>query len=145
MTVRCAVSSILNPLNAELNPIRHLLALVGARHIVHVSRIKVKSTHHSDQVNLSVCFTVTVSCLWLPSKTNFLTKETRYSLFYSGSRFSSVLNNGSWILLQYFVAPTRQRVISYWFFESSRGKVRRNECIRETCCYSSVCPFATIR
>ena len=29
-------------LNAELNPIRHLLALVGARHIVHVSRIRVK-------------------------------------------------------------------------------------------------------
>ena len=32
----------INPLNAELNPIRHLLALVGARHIVHVSRIRVK-------------------------------------------------------------------------------------------------------
>ena len=31
----------LNPLNAELNPNRHLLALVGARHIVHVSRIRV--------------------------------------------------------------------------------------------------------
>ena len=30
-----------NPLNAELNPVRHLLALVGARHIVHVSRIRV--------------------------------------------------------------------------------------------------------
>ena len=30
-----------NPLNAELNPIRHLLALVGDRHIVHVSRIMV--------------------------------------------------------------------------------------------------------
>ena len=30
-----------NPLNAELNPIRHLLALVRARHIVHVSRIRV--------------------------------------------------------------------------------------------------------
>ena len=30
-----------NPLNAELNPIRHLLALVGARHIVHVSRVTV--------------------------------------------------------------------------------------------------------
>ena len=29
-------------LNAELNPIRHLLALVGARHFVHVSRIRVK-------------------------------------------------------------------------------------------------------
>ena len=33
---------VFNPLNAELNPIRHLLALVGARHIVHVSRIRVK-------------------------------------------------------------------------------------------------------
>ena len=33
----------LNPLNAEINPIRHLLALVGARHIVHVSRLRVKS------------------------------------------------------------------------------------------------------
>ena len=33
---------IVNPLNAELNPIRYLLALVGARHIVHVSRIRVK-------------------------------------------------------------------------------------------------------
>ena len=33
-----------NPLNAELNPIRHLLALVGARHIVHFSRIRDKST-----------------------------------------------------------------------------------------------------
>ena len=32
----------INPLNAELNPIRHLLALVGARHIVHVSRVRVK-------------------------------------------------------------------------------------------------------
>ena len=32
-----------NPLNAELNPIRHLLALVAARHIVHVSRVRVKS------------------------------------------------------------------------------------------------------
>jgi hypothetical protein len=35
------ILSQFNPLNAELNPIRHLLALVGARHIVHVSRIGV--------------------------------------------------------------------------------------------------------
>ena len=31
-----------NPWNAELNPIRHLLALVGHRHIVHLSRVRVK-------------------------------------------------------------------------------------------------------
>jgi hypothetical protein len=35
------LTGVLNPLNAELNPIRHLLALVEARHIVHVSRIRV--------------------------------------------------------------------------------------------------------
>ena len=33
---------IINPLNAKLNPIRHLLALVGAHHILHVSRIRLQ-------------------------------------------------------------------------------------------------------
>ena len=33
---------VLNPLNAELNPICHLLALIGAHHILHVSRVRVK-------------------------------------------------------------------------------------------------------
>ena len=32
----------INPLNAELNPICHPLALLGAHHILHVSRIRVK-------------------------------------------------------------------------------------------------------
>ena len=32
-----------NPLNAELNPICHLLALLGLHHFLHVSRIRVKS------------------------------------------------------------------------------------------------------
>jgi len=43
----CTVASgsgCLNPLNAELNPICHLLALLGAHHILHVSRIRVNST-----------------------------------------------------------------------------------------------------
>ena len=34
---------LVNPLNAELNPIRYLLALLGAHHFLHVSRIRVKS------------------------------------------------------------------------------------------------------
>jgi len=33
-----------NPLNAELNPICHLLALLGAHHILHVSRVRVNLT-----------------------------------------------------------------------------------------------------
>jgi len=32
---------LFNPLNAELNPICHLLALLGAHHILHLSRIRV--------------------------------------------------------------------------------------------------------
>ena len=35
------ISFYFNPLKSELNPTRHLLALVGARHIVHVSRLRV--------------------------------------------------------------------------------------------------------
>ena len=35
---------VLKGLKAELNPICHLLALVGARHIVHVGRLRVKVT-----------------------------------------------------------------------------------------------------
>jgi hypothetical protein len=35
---------LINPLNAELHPICHLLVLLGAHHILHVSRIRVKTT-----------------------------------------------------------------------------------------------------
>jgi hypothetical protein len=33
----------INPLNAELNPICHLLALLEAHHFLHISRIRVKT------------------------------------------------------------------------------------------------------
>ena len=36
-----AYYDIINPLNSELNPICHLLALLGAHHIIHFSRIRV--------------------------------------------------------------------------------------------------------
>ena len=35
-------SNLVNPLNAELNPICYLLALLRAHHFLHVSRIRVK-------------------------------------------------------------------------------------------------------
>jgi hypothetical protein len=41
-TTRYSCQILINPLNAELNPIYHLLALLGAHHILHVSRIRVK-------------------------------------------------------------------------------------------------------
>jgi len=33
---------VFNPLNAELNPIYHLLVLLRDHHILHISRIRVK-------------------------------------------------------------------------------------------------------
>ena len=35
-------SRVVNPLNPELNPIYYLLALLGAHHFLHISRIRVK-------------------------------------------------------------------------------------------------------
>ena len=43
------VAKLFNPSNIELNPICHLLALLGAHHILHVSRIRVKG--HFNPVN----------------------------------------------------------------------------------------------
>ena len=44
--------TVTDTLNAELNPIRHLLALVGARHIVHVSRMRVKSFAYNIRTDI---------------------------------------------------------------------------------------------
>jgi len=41
---------LFNPLNAELNPICHLLALLGAHHFFHVSRIRVKYVIQHDRM-----------------------------------------------------------------------------------------------
>jgi hypothetical protein len=39
----------INLLNAELNPIRHLLALTVAHHFVNVSRVRVKKVNYIEQ------------------------------------------------------------------------------------------------
>ena len=47
----CLANSIheeINPLNVELNPIYHLLALLGAHLILHVSGVKVKGRLKSE-------------------------------------------------------------------------------------------------
>jgi len=40
----------INPLNAELNPICHLLALLGSQHILHIGRIRVKIYEYTEVV-----------------------------------------------------------------------------------------------
>jgi len=49
--------TVLNPLNAELNLICHFLALLGAHHIFHVNRIRVKGLKKSDAVNSNISMT----------------------------------------------------------------------------------------
>jgi len=47
----------INLLNAELNPICHLLALLGAHHILHVSRIRVKGHFNPLNAELNpICY-----------------------------------------------------------------------------------------
>jgi hypothetical protein len=40
----------INPLNAQLNPICHLPALLGAHHILHFSRMRVKYPMFADNM-----------------------------------------------------------------------------------------------
>jgi len=46
--------NLINPLNTELNPICHLLALLGAHHFLHVSKIRVKQDLYSSEKLLSL-------------------------------------------------------------------------------------------
>ena len=43
MVTESVLGLLINPLNPELNPICYLLALLGAHHFLHISRIRVKS------------------------------------------------------------------------------------------------------
>jgi len=47
---------VYNPLNAELNPICHLLALLEAHHILHVSRVRVKFTDNSQSHHIEYTY-----------------------------------------------------------------------------------------
>ena len=58
----------INPLNAELNLICHLLALLEAHHILHVSRIRVKqksSYQHGSKSEQVPSYRLTFMC-WYP-------------------------------------------------------------------------------
>jgi len=58
LEVECVTTSrymciYINPLNAELNPICHLLALLGAHRILHVSRVRVKGDFNTLNAELN--------------------------------------------------------------------------------------------
>jgi len=81
-----------NPLNAELNPICHLLALLGAHHILHVSRIRV------NQCSMILClFFPKHNTIWKKVKLLILSLRTQIVPLFQG--FCSV--------------PTRKIVVEY--------------------------------
>jgi len=49
-----AFNSAFKGLKSELNPICHLMALLGAHHILHVSRIRVKYQAVNDNISQGV-------------------------------------------------------------------------------------------
>jgi hypothetical protein len=78
----------LYPLNAKLNPICHLLALLGAHIILHVSRIRVKgrrgySHFERDSSGSHYVENSLWKRLWTCRKTDYL-KEYIYILLWTG-------------------------------------------------------------
>jgi hypothetical protein len=60
--------SNISPLNAQLNPICHLLALLGAHHILHVSRIGVKPKNRLSLIDKCKKFCRVSRLPWMTSQ-----------------------------------------------------------------------------
>ena len=67
-----------NPLNSELNPIRHLLALAGARHFVHVSRVRL--TLYRPKLSWIITLMFFISCA--VNDLQLFTVSTKAHLYY---------------------------------------------------------------
>jgi hypothetical protein len=77
-----------NPLNAELNPICHLLAL-WAHHILHISRIRVNIEFYGADSHVSLCLRHVISrgalVTWAHIKLTFYFQLLPYPFPYVGS------------------------------------------------------------
>jgi len=88
-------TNLFNPLNAELNPICHFLALLGAHHILRVSRIRVNFSYIWSLIcfnNSLTVITIFEKCALLghyaASGSNFL-QTFQYYLSVASSRFKN--------------------------------------------------------
>ena len=78
-----AICLTFNPLNAELNPTYHLLALLGAHPILHISRIRVKN-HPIYRTGVLLPSRCCVLYIFFPAtiSTEYF-KHAAHSLFFS--------------------------------------------------------------
>ena len=68
----------INPLNAELNLICHLLALLGANNILHISRIRVKPVQNDGLVtDVSILFSLLICFFFWMGGLGFSKNEKR--------------------------------------------------------------------
>jgi hypothetical protein len=84
----------LNPLNTKLNPIYHLLALLGAHHILHISRIRVKFVYVNacKKTPLQIHFKYLdkeIYCTFMTCCIIFILFPIQYCLFYNVIIFCS--------------------------------------------------------
>ena len=89
-----------NPLNAELNPICHLLALLGAHHILHIGRIRVKNRASSIQdgctatlqmLHFIYFFSTNISTEYFKHAAHSLFFSSKCRLFYNATFFGSCI------------------------------------------------------
>jgi len=73
-------SFAVNPLNAELNPICYLLALLGAHHFLHVSRIRVKVQVSDQYVTTGLIIVLYVFILALKTQSVPRSKHNAFRL-----------------------------------------------------------------
>jgi hypothetical protein len=72
-----------NPLKTELNPICHLLALLGAHHILHVSRIRVNTDGNKPLCNkkaqgMAIAINRGTSQIWTTSNCRKMNTKCSY-------------------------------------------------------------------
>ena len=91
---------LFNPLNAELNPICHLLALLGAHHILHISGIRVNPLTPNDRYSGRTAPLTSKRFILYIYSTNISTEYFKHGVY---SSFISLENAVCFIILTYLV------------------------------------------
>jgi hypothetical protein len=116
-----------NPLNAELNPICHFLALLGARHILHVRGVRV-----NIKINILRC---TVNKISKFMTRNILTKGG-FGVFRGGGRRGGVyLRKTSGRTSETERQNIRVNLIPYFLTERDESKTARSKASATRTCF----------
>ena len=116
---------IINPLNAELNPTCHLLALLGAHHIFHVGGLRVK--HHRAFMN-TLLYGWSWRFILASNKERVLTLESR-ELSYISGRDSRWFTITSVTILSLVPRPPPLHLLKWSCEPCSRFRFAVEECI----------------